>query len=162
MRGGGRGKREILEKTRRPAASSGVKSAWIQFACYTGAIPTYENREATAPGIEPRCAQRGLESRRGEKRGDYGAAPECKGKWEREIPEKTHRPAASSGTITTYESQGAAPSGSEPGSPSRLDSTVLCRNLSIPTVHWLSVVTVEGDDWASILQEVSYTVWTNG
>ncbi|KAJ8896691.1 hypothetical protein PR048_002036 [Dryococelus australis] len=44
---------------------------------------------------------------------------------------------------------------------SRLDSTVLFTDLSMPTVHWLSAVTVEGDDWASVLKEVSNTVCTN-
>ncbi|KAJ8867209.1 hypothetical protein PR048_031004 [Dryococelus australis] len=34
--------------------------------------------------------------------------------------------------------------------------------MSISTAHWLSAVTVEGDDWASVLQVVSDTVWTNG
>ncbi|KAJ8895350.1 hypothetical protein PR048_000682 [Dryococelus australis] len=32
----------------------------------------------------------------------------------------------------------------------------------ISTAHWLSAVTVEGDDWTSVLQEVSNTVWTYG
>ncbi|KAJ8865929.1 hypothetical protein PR048_033452 [Dryococelus australis] len=43
----------------------------------------------------------------------------------------------------------------------RLDSTVLCSNMPISTAHWLSAVTVEGDDWASVLQVVSHTMWTN-
>ncbi|KAJ8891111.1 hypothetical protein PR048_010621 [Dryococelus australis] len=42
--------------------------------------------------------------------------------------------------------------------PVKLDSTVLCTNMQISTVHWLSAATVEGDDWASVLQEVSNTV----
>ncbi|KAJ8870524.1 hypothetical protein PR048_029547 [Dryococelus australis] len=37
----------------------------------------------------------------------------------------------------------------------RLDSTVLRTNMPISTAHWLSAVTVEGDDWANLLQEVS-------
>ncbi|KAJ8870568.1 hypothetical protein PR048_029591 [Dryococelus australis] len=32
--------------------------------------------------------------------------------------------------------------------------------MPISTAHWLSAVTVEGDDWASLLQEVPNTVWT--
>ncbi|KAJ8866813.1 hypothetical protein PR048_032674 [Dryococelus australis] len=39
------------------------------------------------------------------------------GRWEREIPEKTHRPAASSGTILTCENPGVTRPGIEPGSP---------------------------------------------
>ncbi|KAJ8886292.1 hypothetical protein PR048_012502 [Dryococelus australis] len=42
----------------------------------------------------------------------------------------------------------------------RLDSTVLCSNMAILTAHSLSAVTVEGDDCASVLQEVSNTVCT--
>ncbi|KAJ8886143.1 hypothetical protein PR048_012352 [Dryococelus australis] len=38
----------------------------------------------------------------------------------------------------------------------RLDSTVLCTNTPILTAHWLSAFTVEGNDRASVLQEVSY------
>ncbi|KAJ8866025.1 hypothetical protein PR048_033549 [Dryococelus australis] len=38
-----------------------------------------------------------------------------------------------------------------------LDSTVLCTNMPMSTMHWLPAVTVEGDDWASILQEMSNT-----
>ncbi|KAJ8886093.1 hypothetical protein PR048_012302 [Dryococelus australis] len=34
-------------------------------------------------------------------------------------------------------------------------------DLQGPSTHWLSAVTVEGDDWASVFQ-VSNTVWTNG
>ncbi|KAJ8871316.1 hypothetical protein PR048_027633 [Dryococelus australis] len=37
------------------------------------------------------------------KRGEYGSAPECRGGGKREIPEKTRRPAGSSGTIPTCE-----------------------------------------------------------
>ncbi|KAJ8898154.1 hypothetical protein PR048_003514 [Dryococelus australis] len=37
----------------------------------------------------------------------------------------------------------------------RLDSTVLCANMPISTAHWLSAVTVEGDDWTSLLQEAT-------
>ncbi|KAJ8875018.1 hypothetical protein PR048_022908 [Dryococelus australis] len=58
--------------------------------------------------------------------------------------------------------------GTEPGSPwweaSRLttqpplDSAVLCTNIPISTAHWLSAATVEGDDWASVLQEVPNTL----
>ncbi|KAJ8898408.1 hypothetical protein PR048_003768 [Dryococelus australis] len=44
----------------------------------------------------------------------------------------------------------------------RLDSTVLCSNMRILTSHWLSAVTVEGDDWASVLQEESDIAWING
>ncbi|KAJ8873694.1 hypothetical protein PR048_024526 [Dryococelus australis] len=44
----------------------------------------------------------------------------------------------------------------------RLGSTVSCTNTPMSTAHWLSAATVEGDDWASVLQEVSNTVWTNG
>ncbi|KAJ8865767.1 hypothetical protein PR048_033289 [Dryococelus australis] len=40
-----------------------------------------------------------------EQRGENGAAPECKGK-KREIPEKTHRPAASYGTAQTCKNPG--------------------------------------------------------
>ncbi|KAJ8891816.1 hypothetical protein PR048_004370 [Dryococelus australis] len=43
----------------------------------------------------------------------------------------------------------------------KLGSEVLCStNMPILTAHWLSAVTVEGDNWASVLQEVSNTVWT--
>ncbi|KAJ8868591.1 hypothetical protein PR048_030129 [Dryococelus australis] len=45
-----------------------------------------------------------------------GTAPECKGGGKRENPEKTRRPAASSGTISTWEGPGATQSGIEPGS----------------------------------------------
>ncbi|KAJ8898039.1 hypothetical protein PR048_003399 [Dryococelus australis] len=34
--------------------------------------------------------------------------------------------------------------------------------MPMSTVLWLSAVTVEGDDWASLLHEVSNTMWTNG
>ncbi|KAJ8867210.1 hypothetical protein PR048_031005 [Dryococelus australis] len=47
----------------------------------------------------------------------------------------------------------------------RLDSAALCthmQHMQLLTVHWLSAVTVEGDDWTSVLQEVSNIVWTNG
>ncbi|KAJ8872611.1 hypothetical protein PR048_026217 [Dryococelus australis] len=43
----------------------------------------------------------------------------------------------------------------------RLDSTVLCTNMPLSAARWLSAATVEGGDWASVLQEVSNTVWTN-
>ncbi|KAJ8870809.1 hypothetical protein PR048_027108 [Dryococelus australis] len=43
-------------------------------------------------------------------------APECKGGGKWEIPEKTRRPAASSGKIPTYEDPGVIPPGFEPGS----------------------------------------------
>ncbi|KAJ8870474.1 hypothetical protein PR048_029496 [Dryococelus australis] len=39
----------------------------------------------------------------------------------------------------------------------RLDSTALRADIPISTAHWLPVITVEGDDWASVLQEVSGT-----
>ncbi|KAJ8878250.1 hypothetical protein PR048_018827 [Dryococelus australis] len=67
----------------------------------------------------------------------------------RESPEKTHRLAASSGTIPTCKNSGVALPVIEPDMP-------------ILTAHWLFAVTVEGDNWASILQEVTNTVWTNG
>ncbi|KAJ8867530.1 hypothetical protein PR048_031332 [Dryococelus australis] len=35
----------------------------------------------------------------------------------------------------------------------RLDSAAVCTNMPMLSVHWLSVVTVAGDDWASVLQE---------
>ncbi|KAJ8878577.1 hypothetical protein PR048_019155 [Dryococelus australis] len=38
----------------------------------------------------------------------------------------------------------------------------LCTNMPISTAHWLPTVTVEGDDWASLLHEVSNTVCING
>ncbi|KAJ8874952.1 hypothetical protein PR048_022842 [Dryococelus australis] len=44
----------------------------------------------------------------------------------------------------------------------KLDSTVVCENMPILTAHWLSAATVEGDDWASVLQEVLNTLWTSG
>ncbi|KAJ8869322.1 hypothetical protein PR048_030897 [Dryococelus australis] len=50
------------------------------------------------------------------KSNEEGAAPECKGWEKREIPEKTHRSTASSGTIPTCESPVTRP-GIEPGSP---------------------------------------------
>ncbi|KAJ8867350.1 hypothetical protein PR048_031151 [Dryococelus australis] len=40
-----------------------------------------------------------------------------KGRCKRDIPEKTHRPAASSGAITMCENPGPTPPGVEPGSP---------------------------------------------
>ncbi|KAJ8869035.1 hypothetical protein PR048_030586 [Dryococelus australis] len=43
-----------------------------------------------------------------------------------------------------------------------LDSTVLRTNMVLLTAHWLSAVAEDGDDWASVLQEVSNTAWTNG
>ncbi|KAJ8872131.1 hypothetical protein PR048_025733 [Dryococelus australis] len=52
-----------------------------------------------------RCSQHRGEPER-VKRSEYGAAPECKGGGKREIPEKTHRPVASSGTMTTCENPG--------------------------------------------------------
>ncbi|KAJ8874865.1 hypothetical protein PR048_022755, partial [Dryococelus australis] len=58
-----------------------------------------------------------------------------------EIPEKTSRPAASSGMIPGCENPGATPPEIERGSP-------VCAQL-------------KGDDWASLLQEVSNTQWTN-
>ncbi|KAJ8886090.1 hypothetical protein PR048_012299 [Dryococelus australis] len=42
-----------------------------------------------------------------------------------------------------------------------LDSTVICTNMPMSTVHWLSAVTVKGDDRAIVLQEVSNTAWIN-
>ncbi|KAJ8866269.1 hypothetical protein PR048_032112 [Dryococelus australis] len=33
--------------------------------------------------------------------------------------------------------------------------------MPMSTVHWLSAVTEEGDDWTSLIQEVPNTVWTN-
>ncbi|KAJ8870844.1 hypothetical protein PR048_027145 [Dryococelus australis] len=33
-----------------------------------------------------------------------------------------------------------------------IDSAVLCTNMPMSTVNWLSAVTLEGDDWASVLQ----------
>ncbi|KAJ8882744.1 hypothetical protein PR048_014557 [Dryococelus australis] len=40
----------------------------------------------------------------------------------------------------------------------RLDSRVLCTDMPILTAqHWLSAITVEGDNWARVLQEVSNT-----
>ncbi|KAJ8870075.1 hypothetical protein PR048_029086 [Dryococelus australis] len=47
---------------------------------------------------------------------DRRAAPECKGRGEREAPEKTHRPAASPGTIPACKNPGATPPRIEPGS----------------------------------------------
>ncbi|KAJ8870572.1 hypothetical protein PR048_029595 [Dryococelus australis] len=43
----------------------------------------------------------------------------------------------------------------------RLYSTVVCTDMPMPTVHWLSGVTVGGDSWASVLQEASNVLWTN-
>ncbi|KAJ8875142.1 hypothetical protein PR048_023035 [Dryococelus australis] len=51
------------------------------------------------------------------KLGENGVASGCKGKREREIPEETRRPAASSATIPTYENSGVTWLGVEPGSP---------------------------------------------
>ncbi|KAJ8888068.1 hypothetical protein PR048_007554 [Dryococelus australis] len=51
---------------------------------------------------------------------------------------------------------------STPLAHSRLDSAVMCTNMPISTVHWLSVVPVEGDDWARVNPELSSTMWTNG
>ncbi|KAJ8876053.1 hypothetical protein PR048_023961 [Dryococelus australis] len=85
--------REIPEKTRRPAAS-------------TGMIITYENPGAT-PRIEPDSpGEVSMEQRRNKGTGG-----------KREIPEKTRLPAVSSGTISTCENPGATPPGNEPGSP---------------------------------------------
>ncbi|KAJ8891644.1 hypothetical protein PR048_004172 [Dryococelus australis] len=47
----------------------------------------------------------------------YGAAPDSKGGGKREIPEKTRRPVASSGTIPTCDNLEATPPGIEPGTP---------------------------------------------
>ncbi|KAJ8866406.1 hypothetical protein PR048_032249 [Dryococelus australis] len=58
-----------------------------------------------------------LRADEGEKRGEYGAAPERKKGRKREIPEKTHRPVASSGVIPAWEVPGAIPPGIEPGLP---------------------------------------------
>ncbi|KAJ8865728.1 hypothetical protein PR048_033249 [Dryococelus australis] len=44
----------------------------------------------------------------------------------------------------------------------RLDATVLCTNMPMSSTHWLSADTVEGDDWASVPQEVSNTLSANG
>ncbi|KAJ8865888.1 hypothetical protein PR048_033411 [Dryococelus australis] len=45
---------------------------------------------------------------------------------------------------------------------SGLETTVLCTDIPMSTAHWLSAVTVEGDERASVLQDVSNTVYTNG
>ncbi|KAJ8866331.1 hypothetical protein PR048_032174 [Dryococelus australis] len=50
-------------------------------------------------------------------RGVCGAVLKCKGGEKRETPEKTRLPAASYGTIPTFEFPGATPPGHEPGSP---------------------------------------------
>ncbi|KAJ8871224.1 hypothetical protein PR048_027530 [Dryococelus australis] len=99
----GWGKLEIPEKTQLPAASSGT-------------IPTCENPGATPLGIDPG-------SLRWEVRSLTATSPwplisagmQGRGKWE--IPEKTRRPAASSGTIPTYENPGVTRPEIEPGSP---------------------------------------------
>ncbi|KAJ8894238.1 hypothetical protein PR048_006850 [Dryococelus australis] len=74
-----RGKRDIPEKTRRPAASSGT-------------IPTCRNPGVTQPEIEPekRLGQKTPGSREAmrAKRGEHGAAPECEGGWKLDIPEE--------------------------------------------------------------------------
>ncbi|KAJ8872445.1 hypothetical protein PR048_026049 [Dryococelus australis] len=44
----------------------------------------------------------------------------------------------------------------------KLDSTALYTNMPMSTVRWFSAVTVEGDDWATVLQEASNTARTNG
>ncbi|KAJ8868538.1 hypothetical protein PR048_030066 [Dryococelus australis] len=44
---------------------------------------------------------------------------------------------------------------------SRIESTVLCTNMPSSAAHWLPPVTVESDDWASVLREVSNTAWTD-
>ncbi|KAJ8894651.1 hypothetical protein PR048_007315 [Dryococelus australis] len=54
------------------------------------------------------CAIKGEWSTKKLKRGENGAAPECKG-GKREIPEKTRQPVASSSTIPTCENLGAIP-----------------------------------------------------
>ncbi|KAJ8889513.1 hypothetical protein PR048_009012 [Dryococelus australis] len=51
------------------------------------------------------------------KSGEIGATPECKSGGKLEIPEKTHRPAALSGTCPTCENSGVARPGIEPCSP---------------------------------------------
>ncbi|KAJ8872342.1 hypothetical protein PR048_025946, partial [Dryococelus australis] len=51
----------------------------------------------------------------------------------------------------------------------QLDSTVLCINMQVSNVHRLLAVTAEGEDWATVLQDVSNTLvrtcpgrlWTN-
>ncbi|KAJ8871794.1 hypothetical protein PR048_028134 [Dryococelus australis] len=81
--------------------------------------------------------------------GECGAAPECEGRGKREIPEKTRRPAASSGTIPTCENPGATPLGIEPGSPRweamliAVQFTVLIVVLTV--VHMVGVVLIVVD-----------------
>ncbi|KAJ8865915.1 hypothetical protein PR048_033438, partial [Dryococelus australis] len=65
------------------------------------------------------------------KRGEYGAAPECKAEGGKvgggETPEKAHQPAVLSGTIPTCGNPGLTPPVIEPSSPWReyqLDHTV--------------------------------------
>ncbi|KAJ8894604.1 hypothetical protein PR048_007268, partial [Dryococelus australis] len=55
-------------------------------------------------------------------------------KWwgKREVPEKTRQPAASPGTIPTYENPGAAPPGIEPGLPWWVETAVTTTPLRTP------------------------------
>ncbi|KAJ8870916.1 hypothetical protein PR048_027218 [Dryococelus australis] len=86
------------------------------------------------------------------KRGEYGAAPECKGGGKRDIPEKTRWPLASSGTIPTRENPGVTWPGTEYGShcweassltadlplpPSLLDFNTTSTQNQFGHCHWL-------------------------
>ncbi|KAJ8876721.1 hypothetical protein PR048_021168 [Dryococelus australis] len=70
-------------------------------------LPGAVAHQPTAPRESPleRVIEASMEQRRNERRG------------KREIPEKTRRPAASSGTIPTCKNPGVARPGIEPGSP---------------------------------------------
>ncbi|KAJ8893510.1 hypothetical protein PR048_006108 [Dryococelus australis] len=96
----GWGKRETIEKTRRPTASSGTiptcenpvtrpgietGSPWWERAC-----GSQEDKLADLkPGNTTACSRRVENEIR-----ENGAAPECVGRGKREIPEKTRRPEA--------------------------------------------------------------------
>ncbi|KAJ8882352.1 hypothetical protein PR048_014154 [Dryococelus australis] len=54
----------------------------------------------------------------------------------------------------------AWPSADQSSVTCSLDSAIVCTNMQISTAHWLSAVTVEGDDWASLFQEASNSVWS--
>ncbi|KAJ8870641.1 hypothetical protein PR048_029664 [Dryococelus australis] len=99
------------------------------------------------------------------------------------IPEQNPLTRAASGTIPSCESPGETPSvicpplwevsgsihcatavlASNIRRPEKfassitctLDSTVVCIDKPMSTVHWLSAVTVEDDNWATVLQEAS-------
>ncbi|KAJ8866036.1 hypothetical protein PR048_033560 [Dryococelus australis] len=80
-----------------------------------GIEPGYPRWEASSLTAQPPRLLRSKESMR-VKCCEYGAALECKGRGKLDIPEKTRRPAASSGTIPTCKNPAATSPGIEPGS----------------------------------------------